>query len=126
MPLAQSFKLFSDQIFDYSSSNLNSLNSNNTTNALNNLPLSKELKVVKLIESAINSKIWPFLPKESVEIKTKKPASSSEGSALDKAIEAPELKSLKNSNAGQRYTNLKKIMYYLVLKVERAKECILF
>ena len=30
VPLAQSFKLFSDQIFDYSSSNLNTLNSNNT------------------------------------------------------------------------------------------------
>ena len=67
------------------------------------MPLSKELsKVVKLIESAINSKnLAPSLPKESVEITTKKPASSSEGSALDKAIEAlSELKGLKNSNAG--------------------------
>ena len=73
VPLAQSFKLFSDQIFDYSSSNLNSLSSNNTKNALNDLPLSKELsKVVKLIESAINSKnLAASLPKESIEIKLK-------------------------------------------------------
>ncbi|GIS16468.1 MAG: hypothetical protein CM15mP117_19000 [Alphaproteobacteria bacterium] len=103
VPLAQAFKLFSDQIFDYSSSNLNSLSSNDTKNTLNDLPLSKELsKVVKLIENAVNSKnLEHSLPKESVEIKTNSPASSSDGSALDKAIEAlSELKSLKNSNAG--------------------------
>ena len=103
VPLAQASKLFSDQIFDYSSSNLNSLGSNDTKNALNDLPLSKELsKVVKLIENAVNSKnLEHSLPKQSIEIKTNSPASSSDGSALDKAIEAlSELKSLKNSNAG--------------------------
>lgn len=102
VPLVQAFKLFSDQIFDYSSSNLNSLSSNDTKNTLNDLPLSKELsKVVKLIENAVNSKnLEHSLPKQSIEIKTNSPASSSDGSALDKAIEAlSELKSLKNSNA---------------------------
>ena len=103
VPLAQASKLFSDQIFDYSSSNLNSLGSNDTKNALNDLPLSKELsKVVKLIENAVNSKnLEHSLPKASIEIKTNRPAGSSDGSALDKAIEAlSELKSLKKSNAG--------------------------
>ena len=111
VPLAQSFKLFSDQIFDYSSSNLNSLSSNNTGNTLNELPLSKELsKVVKLIEGAINSKnLAASVPKESVEIETKRPTSSSEGSALDKAIEAlSELKSLKNSNTGSESLPIQK------------------
>ena len=109
--LAQAFKLFSDQIFDYSSSNLNSLSSNDTKNALNDLPLSKELsKVVKLIENAVNSKnLEHSLPKESIEIKTSSPARSSDGSALDKAIEAlSELKSLKNSNAGLESTPTQK------------------
>ena len=112
VPLAQAFKLFSDQIFDYSTSNLNSLSSNDTKKTINDLPLSKELsKVVKLIENAVNSKnLEHSPPKQSIEIKTNSPASSSDGSALDKAIEAlSELKSLKNSNAGsENISTLKK------------------
>ena len=67
--------------------------------------------MVKLIENAVNSKnLEHSPPKQSIEIKTNSPASSSDGSALDKAIEAlSELKSLKNSNAGsENISTLKK------------------